>query len=209
MLMAGNAQRQLEISVSEEIRDEERRASLLDGARHVAQRLSNIRPSVGGVEHQELADNVEHMLLTLFRGDELLHLVTEEDDANLIVVLYGREGQGGGHLSDEVLLKPHLGAELARARDIDKQHDSVLPLLLENLNVRLIHARGDIPVNIADIVAILILSDLAESHASTLEGRMVLASEDMVGEAAGLNLDLADALKQLRAVYFRIHPNGL
>lgn len=150
------------------------------------------------------------MLLAFLGRDESLHPVAEEDDANLVVVLNRGERQRGRHLRDEILLEAHARAELARARHVDQQDHSVLPLLLEDLDVGLVHARRDVPVDVAHVVAILVFADFAESHAPALEGRVVFAGEDMVGEAAGLDLDLAHPPQQLGTVHSVVvhRPHG-
>ena len=55
-------------------------------------------------------------------------------------------------------------------------------------------ASCDIPVNISNVVAKLVFPNLRESHSPTLEGRMILAGEDVLAQSASLDLDLPNFL---------------
>ena len=59
----------------------------------------------------------------------------------------------------------------------------------------MVHARGDVPVNRAHVIAGLIFAHLVEIHALAFEDGMVLAGERFADEPVGANLDLADFLK--------------
>ena len=120
--------------------------------------------------------------------------VGEEDDAYLIIILYGGEGKRGGNLRHHVLLHLAHGAELQASRDIHEQHHRQLALLLEHLHVGLVEAGGHVPVYVAYVVAKLILAHLGEGHAPALEGRMILARKDVVGQSARLDFNLTDFL---------------
>ena len=85
--------------------------------------------------------------------------------------------------------------ELAkRGTYIDHQHDRQLPFFLEDLHIRTVVAGSHIPVDIPDIVAVLIFSYLTESHTSPLKGRMIFAGKNIFGQAPGFNLYLPDPL---------------
>ena len=110
------------------------------------------------------------MLAAFLRRYILLHLVRKEDDANLIVVLDGREGDGGSYLGHHVTLHLHLRTKIQRAADVDQQHDGQFALFLKDLHVGTVEAGGYIPVDVTHVVTILILTNFAERHSPTLEG---------------------------------------
>ncbi len=56
--------------------------------------------------------------------------------------------------------------------------------------------RGDIPVHVADVVAVLVLTDFAERHSTALERRMVLSRKNLMRESLRPNLDFTDLLQQ-------------
>ena len=184
----------------EHVRQDEGRAFLLDGAGQEAERLGDVRPRGLGLIVQDLPDDVEEVAATLFRGDELFHPVAEKQGADLVVVQDRGEGEDGGDFRNLFPLGLPGGAEQAGTADVDQQDDSQLALFLEDLDIRRAHACGDVPVHVADIVTILVLTDFAESHTPALEGRMVLSGEDLVRERLGLDFDLADLLEQFSRV---------
>ena len=130
------------------------------------------------------------MLASLFWRNILLNLVGEEDDTNLVVVLYGTERQCGGNLGHHVALGLPLRSKVERTAHIDEQHHGEFALLLKHLDVWSVEARRDIPVDVPDVVAKLILAHLAERHSPSLEGRMVLSGEDICAQSARLDLYL-------------------
>ena len=56
--------------------------------------------------------------------------------------------------------------------------------------------KASFPVNVAYVVAKLILAHLGECHTSTLEGRVILPGKDIVGQSARLYLNLTDFLQK-------------
>ena len=62
-------------------------------------------------------------------------------------------------------------------------------------------ARGHVPVDGADVVAVLVLPDLVELHPAALEDGMVLARQRLVDQPVGCDLDPAD----LADDFFRQH----
>ena len=55
-----------------------------------------------------------------------------------------------------------------------------------------VHAGGHVPIDGADLVAVLVLAELVEVDALALEDGVVLAADGFADEAAGLELDAAD-----------------
>ena len=148
-----------------------------------------------------LADDEQDMLLPLLRWDIFLDFVREKDDSDLVVILHRGESEGGGDLRHHLLLLLADGTEIARAADIYEQHERKLALLLVDLDIWSVVAGGDIPVDIADIIAGLILSDLGEDDAATLEGAVIFARKDILAQAFRLDLNLSDLLQK----FFCIH----
>ena len=93
-----------------------------------------------------------------------------------------------------VFLQFRNSPEITGGTYIDHQHDRQLPFFLEDLHIRTVVAGSHIPVDIPDIVAVLIFSYLTESHTSPLKGRMIFAGKNIFGQAPGFNLYLPDPL---------------
>ena len=62
---------------------------------------------------------------------------------------------------------------------------------------------GHVPVDVADVVAVLIFAHLAEHHAATLERRVVLTGEYVLRQTLGLDLDFSYFLKKLVGIHKR------
>ena len=90
------------------------------------------------------------------------------------------------------LLNRRTRAEPLRAREVDGEHDRELALLDVALHERPPHARRDVPVDRAHLVAGLVLAHLGELHPLPLEHGAVLAGEERVHEPARAELDELD-----------------
>ena len=176
----------------EEIREQERRAALLHHGRQETHRLRQRRARRPGPEADQLADNHQDVAAPLLGRDVLLHAVGEEDAAHLVVVLGGREGHDGGDFGQNVLFEEVGRPEHARGRDVDHEHHRQLALLLVDLDVGRARTRRDVPVDVAHVVAGTVLPHFGKRHAPSAESRVVLSGEDLVRQAACLDLDFAD-----------------
>ena len=61
--------------------------------------------------------------------------------------------------------------------------------------------RRHVPIDRADLIARLILAHVLEVHPASLEDAVVIAREDRLHEALGLDLERADFLQDLRAAF--------
>jgi hypothetical protein len=145
------------------------------------------------------------VLLPLARGDVLLGVAVEEEQAHLVVVLDRGEGEQRGQLGGGLALGAPARAEVLRRADVHHQEHGQLALLVVALDERDAHPGGHVPVDRADVVARHIGPDLVELHAAPAEDREVGAREDVRHLAAGLDLDASDLVDDLR----REHATGL
>jgi hypothetical protein len=148
-------------------------------------------------ERQDLADHAQDVPLALLGRHEFLDLVGEDDQPDAIVVADGGERQHRRDLGGQVALLALARSEAAGRRHVDDQQHGHLALLAEQLDVSLVHARRDVPVDEADVVAGDIGTHLLERDAASLEDRMVLARHPIPDQSLGHDLDLADPLQQL------------
>jgi hypothetical protein len=65
------------------------------------------------------------------------------------------------------------------------------------INAGVVHARGDVPVDGADLVARLVGPHFGEGHSAALEGRVIPAREGVLHGAARADLDAADLADEL------------
>ncbi len=201
VLTVGNGQWLTEVALNNEVAEQKTGAAALDNLSEIFHSLLYIGPLALGFEVQELSDDIKDVLATLLRRYKLLYAVGKEDDANLIVVLYGAEGQCGCNLCNHITLGLYGGSEVKTSADVHEQHHGQFTFLFENLDIRFVESGGNVPFYVADIVAVLIFTHFAEGHTTPLEGRVVLSGKDVRGETAGLDFYLADALKDFRCFH--------
>ena len=115
-----------------------------------------------------------------------------------VVVPNGRHRQHRAELAGELALESRHRAESLGPREIDGEHHRELTLLDIALDEGAAHARGDVPVDRAHLVARLVFADLGELHPLPLEYRAVLAGEERVHEPAGSNLEQLDLPQDFR-----------
>ena len=126
-----------------------------------------------------------------------LDAVAEGDEAGLVVVGVGGEGEQGRELGGQLALGGGGGAEAGGGADVDEQVEDELALFDVLLDVGRAHARRDVPVDEAHLVAGLVLAHLAELEAAAAEDAVVLAEEEQAHEAAGADLQAPDAGEHL------------
>ena len=185
------------VAALQKIRNHHRNGLVRQHAAHEFQRLDQIRPAPFRLEKQHFADDAQHVAAAFARRNEFFHLVAEEDEADLVVVADGREREHGGDLGGEFALGLVARAEQARAAHVHDEHEREFAFLDELLDERMVHPRGDVPVNRAHVVAGLVFAHLVEVHALALEDGMILARERFGHDAVRAQLDLPDFFENL------------
>ena len=185
-----------------EVAEQKCRATFLNHIGEIAECLGEVGAARLWAEGDEFADDAEDMAAALLRRYELLDAVAEKNHTHLVVVLNGTESDGGGHLGHQFLLELVMGAETVGAAHVDQQHYRQLAFFFEHLHIRVVEPCRHIPVNAADIVAILVLTHLAESHAAALEGTVVLARKQLPRQPARLDFNLADFFYYVAILFF-------
>ena len=202
MLAVGNGERTGEISGINEVAQYKGCATLFQHIGQILYGHLHVRPPAFGLEIKQFADDVEDMFLSLLGRNELLNPVRKEHDTNLIIVLNGRKSKRGSNLCLHLLLHLPHRTKIEAGRNIHHEHHRHFAFFLEHLDVGFAHAGRHVPVNVAHIIAILILAHLRESHTPPLEGRMVLASKEVAGESARFDFYPPDTLYQF--IWFHI-----
>lgn len=148
-------------------------------------------------EEKNFADDAEDVFAAFFRRDVFLDFAGEEDQANLVVIADGGEGEDGGDFGGEFALGLFAGTEQTGAGKIDDEHDGQFAFFDELFDEGMIHSRGDVPVDGADFVAGLVLADFFEVHALAFEDAVVLPCHRFVDETEGAQFDLTDLFEDI------------
>src|SRR5262245_31215536 len=97
------------------------------------------------------------------------------------VAVAGREeGEEAGQLEEGVALAARAGTELQGEAVVEEQDDGELSLFDVLLAIGLAAARGDVPVDVAYVVAELVLDHLIELAAAAAKHRAVFSAEQRV-----------------------------
>src|SRR5260370_999275 len=119
-----------------------------------------------------------------------------DQDAPAVAVARRGERQDGGGLDGERRLGGR-APEVARARLVDDEEQGDLALFMEGLHEGVSHARRHVPIDGAEIVALLVGADLGELDPLAAKHGAVFAREQRVDEGAGAQLDPLDLAQHL------------
>ena len=190
MFVIGDLELLLHLVPVEEITEQEHGASFLDGVCHELDGLSDVGQLACGLEVEQFAYDIEYMLSSLLGWYEFLDLVGEEYHPDFVLVLDGRKRECSRHFGSHLAFGLADGAEIEASGHIDHEYDSQFSFLLEDLDIWSVETSRDVPVDVPDIVSVLIFPDLRECHTSSLEGRMILTREDVLRQSSGFDLNL-------------------
>ena len=128
-----------------------------------------------------------------------LDLAAVEDRADAVAVA-GQEARQGRHEVDQdAPLEPlgSVGAEVDRRAEVEQEPRGDLAVLDVLADVRRVHPRGDVPVDVADVVAVLVFAQVGEVEAVAAEQGAVVALQQAVEPADDLPVEaLEDAFRR-------------
>jgi hypothetical protein len=182
----------------EKVRDDEHDRVLVQHPRDIVDCRHHVRSPTDGLEGEQIADDAQHVSPSLPRRNHVLDAIGEQEHAHAIVVSDCRHREHRRQLGGKLALESLDGSKSLRARQVDDEHHGQLALLDVPLHEGSPHARGDVPIDRAHLVAGLVLAHLGELHPLTLEYRAVLAREDGVDEPARAELDELHLPQDLR-----------
>src|SRR5690606_12243859 len=179
----------------EEIAQDEDHGPMAQHAAGVIQSAGELGAAAAWLEDEYVADQAQHVPPPLLGRDEVLDVVREDEQPDAIVVPDGRQREHGGDLRGQLGLEAAPRAELLRAREVHDEQDRELPLLDVLLDIRMAHPGRDVPIDGADVVALLVRPHLAELHPPAAEDREVSPAEQRVHPAASAQLDQPDLVQ--------------
>jgi len=111
--------------------------------------------------------------------------VTMDDDADAIALVTREPGEERCRFRSAYPLEAVTGTELHGGTGVQHQPEGAFPLLLEELGVHLAGARGDLPIDDAEVVAPLVGAHLIELDAATAKARTPGAGKKRLYRATG------------------------
>lgn len=185
-----------------EVRDPEHQAAMADRPAHEPGRVAEARALALRLVVEHVAEQPQQVRPPARGPHEVLHLSRREQQADPVVVAHRRETQHGHQLGGQLALLLRGGAEAHRARDVHDQQHGQLAFLDEALHVRMTGARGDVPVDVADLVAGHVRPHFLELDAASLEHALAPAGEK-VSTSLRLRISRRRTLRRSSAVSIR------
>ncbi len=132
---------------------------------------------------EQVVDEAQDLEFAALRRNHTLDLAAVENRAHAIAVPGEQTRQHGDEINQQVALERLHRAEIHRWTQVEQEPGRHLAVFDVLADVRRLHARGDIPVNVADIVSELVLAQLSQVQTETVEQRPVVALQETI-EAA-------------------------
>src|SRR4029453_5213953 len=134
------------------------------------------------------------MAPALLRWEKFFNVVSEQDEPDLIVVPNRTPGQHGAQFCSDFGLQAQHTAKLSRGTQAHEQHDRQFAFLDIALDIRLSPTRRDVPVNGPHLIPRHVFADLIKFHAAPLKSTVVGASQYIVHETTGADMNASDLL---------------
>ena len=129
------------------------------------------------------------MLRSFARWDKLFNPVGKHDQADLVVVFYGRKSQQRTQLGCHLAFELVGGTKPSGSTGIHHDHYRQFPLFPVPLNMWFSRAGSDIPVYRSYVISGLVLPYLLKLHTTALEDTVVGAGQDIVHRPVCVDLD--------------------
>ncbi len=150
---------------------------------------------------QEVVDQAQDLDPAAARRDRALDPAAVEDRAHAVPVSRQQARERRDEVDEHAALQPvGLGrAEIDRRAEVEQEPRRDLAVLVVLADVRRVHPRRDVPVDVADVVAVLVFAQVGEVDAVAAEQAPVVALEQPVEPADDLPVEaLEDALRRRR-----------
>jgi hypothetical protein len=130
-----------------------------------------------------LAHEVQHVAAAAARRDHRVDLVAVEQRSDAVAVPREQARQHRDEVGGHRALAHLARAEVHRRGEIEQEPGVDVAILVVLAHVRRLQARGDVPVDAAHIVVVLVLAQVGEVQAEAAEQRAVIAMQEAVKTA--------------------------
>ena len=138
---------------------------------------------------QQLPEQDEHLIATLTRRDGPPDVVVVQDGTYPIAPPDQELGEGGRHLRADLFLGPVGGPEGHRRRAVDEQPGRKLAVLGELPHEHRVHPGADVPVDVANVIAVLVVAEVKVVGAVAAQGGAVIPLQSPVEPADHVPLE--------------------
>src|SRR6266446_3820439 len=134
----------------------------------------------------------------LFRWNEKLDAIAEEEEPDLVVVSNRAEGEETSDFRRQLAFRLRNAPEISGRAHVHDQDHRQLTFLREFLDEGRAESRRHVPIDRSNLITRLIFAHLVEVHPATLEDAVVITGKDRLHKTLGLDFERADFLKNLR-----------
>jgi hypothetical protein len=127
-----------------------------------------------------LAHEVQHVAPAASRRDHGVDLLAVEQRADAVAVAREQARQHRDEVGRHRALAHLARAEVHRGREVEQEPGADVAVLVVLAHVGRLQARGDVPVDVAHIVVVLVLPQVGEVQAKSPEKRSVVAVQQAV-----------------------------
>jgi len=172
----------------EEVREKEDEGFSFEGAEKEFGGGGKVGGFLSRVGGEDFSDEAEDMWGSFSWRNEEDGLIGEEEKANFVAIREGWESEDGGDFGSEFLFAEVLRSVLVRGGDIDSKDDAEFSFFSKLADVGGARAGGDVPVDVAGFVSVLVFAVVVEVEALAFEGGVVFAWEGFGDEFFGTHL---------------------
>lgn len=138
---------------------------------------------------EELTDDAQDVAVAACGIELELFLIRVEKKADFVFIQSRGEGEDCGDFCGELGLGDGAGSEFARSGSVDEEEDVLLALLGEELDVGGAETCGDVPIDGAHFIALLIFADFCEFNSTTFERSLPGSGGTVLDDAARADLN--------------------
>jgi hypothetical protein len=153
-------------------------------------------PGLQGVQQ------MQHVVAAAARGDHGVHARSIEHGADAVAVAGQHARQHGDKFGRDIALALLAGAEVHGRAQVQQEPGAHLAVFGEDAHMGLLQPGGDVPVDVAHVVMVLVFAQVGQVHAGAAQQRAVVALQQAVEPAQHRPLEAAQQL--LRAGLLRI-----
>jgi hypothetical protein len=175
--------------------DEDRRAALDQVGGRAQQVVQPRGPALGGgAAVQHAVQQVQHVAAAAAGGDHGLDAGAVQHGADAVAVAREQARQHGHEFGRDVALAQLARAEVDRGAQVHQEPGRHLAVFGEHAHVRHLHARRDVPVDVAHVVVQLVFAQVGQVEPGAAQQRAVVALQQAVEPADDLPLEPAQHL---------------
>ena len=195
------AQRPLPAGRADEIGDDKHQRAFFDGIQAAIEQRRQVGEGRARQARllEQVVDQAQHLHAPAAGRDGALDAAAVEHGAHAVAVPGEQARQGGDEIDQHAAFNAGSRAEIDRRAEVEQKPGGDLAVFDVLAHIRRVHARGDIPVDVADIIFRLVFAQVGKIDPVAVEQAAVVALQQAIQAADDLPVQaLQDALRRWR-----------